>query len=71
MILCPAIWDNRYIFHTATFDYLDGSYGKHFGHRAVGLIERPYLYPNGTSREALAMAPGAQRVKQLRVGFNG
>jgi len=52
-----AIWDNRSVFHTATFDYLDGSYGERFGNRAVGLGERPYLDPNSTSRrEALAKA---------------
>ena len=38
------------MFHTATFDYLDGSYGERFGNRAVGLGERPYLDPNSTSR---------------------
>jgi hypothetical protein len=45
-----AIWDNRSVFHTATFDYLDGNYGERFGNRAVGLGERPYLDPNSTSR---------------------
>jgi alpha-ketoglutarate-dependent taurine dioxygenase len=55
-----AIWDNRSVFHTATFDYLDGSYGERFGNRAVGLGERPYLDPNSTSRrEALATAASA------------
>jgi alpha-ketoglutarate-dependent taurine dioxygenase len=47
-----AIWDNRSVFHTATFDYLDGNYGERFGNRAVGLGERPYLDPNSTSRRA-------------------
>ncbi|KAL1836227.1 hypothetical protein VTJ49DRAFT_5408 [Mycothermus thermophilus] len=47
-----AIWDNRSVFHTATFDYLDGSYGERFGNRAVGLGEKPYLDPNSTSRRA-------------------
>jgi len=45
-----AIWDNRSVFHTATFDY-DGQ-GPRFGNRAVGLGERPYLDPNSTSRRA-------------------
>ncbi|KAK4234030.1 hypothetical protein C8A03DRAFT_18999 [Achaetomium macrosporum] len=45
-----AIWDNRSVFHTATFDYLDGNYGERFGNRAVGLGEKPYLDPNSTSR---------------------
>ncbi|KAK3946771.1 hypothetical protein QBC32DRAFT_248844 [Pseudoneurospora amorphoporcata] len=48
-----AIWDNRSVFHTATFDY-DGQ-GERFGNRAVGLGERPYLDPQSNSRrEALA-----------------
>lgn len=33
-----AIWDNRSVFHTATFDY-DGL-GERFGNRAVGIGER-------------------------------
>jgi alpha-ketoglutarate-dependent taurine dioxygenase len=33
-----AIWDNRSVFHTATFDY--DSLGERFGHRAVGIGER-------------------------------
>ncbi|KAF2481748.1 alpha-ketoglutarate-dependent sulfonate dioxygenase [Neohortaea acidophila] len=41
-----AIWDNRSAFHSATFDYQ----GERFGHRAVGIGERPYLDPNSTSR---------------------
>lgn len=48
-----AIWDNRSVFHTATFD-LEGQ-GDRFGNRAVGLGERPYLDPGSRSRrEALA-----------------
>lgn len=47
-ILLPAIWDNRSVFHTATFDY-DGQ-GDRFGNRAVGLGEKPYLDPQSTSR---------------------
>ncbi|PYH93860.1 alpha-ketoglutarate-dependent sulfonate dioxygenase [Aspergillus ellipticus CBS 707.79] len=48
-----AIWDNRSAFHTATFDY--EGLGERFGHRAVGIGERPYLDPNSQSRtEALA-----------------
>ncbi|KAJ5259385.1 hypothetical protein N7478_012366 [Penicillium angulare] len=48
-----AIWDNRSAFHTATFDY--EGLGDRFGHRAVGIGEKPYLDPNSTSRsEALA-----------------
>ncbi|KAJ5523867.1 hypothetical protein N7494_010517 [Penicillium frequentans] len=48
-----AIWDNRSAFHTATFDY--EGLGERFGHRAVGIGEKPYLDPNSKSRtEALA-----------------
>lgn len=48
-----AIWDNRSAFHTATFDY--EGLGDRFGHRAVGIGEKPYLDPNSTSKaEALA-----------------
>jgi alpha-ketoglutarate-dependent taurine dioxygenase len=43
-----AIWDNRSVFHSATFDY-DGQ-GDRFGNRAVGLGERPYFDPQSTSR---------------------
>jgi alpha-ketoglutarate-dependent taurine dioxygenase len=43
-----AIWDNRSVFHTATFDY-DGQ-GERFGNRAVGLGERPYFDPQSHSR---------------------
>ncbi|RAK74613.1 TauD/TfdA dioxygenase family protein [Aspergillus fijiensis CBS 313.89] len=48
-----AIWDNRSVFHTATFDY--EGLGERFGHRAVGIGEAPYLDPKSRSRtEALA-----------------
>ncbi|KAK3389472.1 hypothetical protein B0H63DRAFT_537434 [Podospora didyma] len=47
-----AIWDNRSVFHTATFDYLEGPYGERFGNRAVGVGEVPYFDPNSTSRKA-------------------
>ncbi|KAJ4290384.1 hypothetical protein N0V90_010600 [Kalmusia sp. IMI 367209] len=54
-----AIWDNRSVFHTATFDY-DGL-GERFGNRAVGIGERPYLDANSKSRtEALAEEAGAK-----------
>jgi hypothetical protein len=52
-----AIWDNRSVFHTATFDY-DGL-GERFGNRVVGIGEKPYLDPNSTSKaEALSAANG-------------
>jgi len=51
-----AIWDNRSVFHTATFDYDDQ--GERFGTRAVGLGERPYFDPTSTSRRtALGQVP--------------
>lgn len=50
LTLRPAIWDNRSVFHTATYDY--EGYGERFGNRAVGLGERPYLDPKSTSRRA-------------------
>lgn len=39
-----AIWDNRNVFHTATFDYDGLVDGERFGHRAVGIGER-FVYP--------------------------
>ncbi|KAK8213424.1 hypothetical protein M8818_002724 [Zalaria obscura] len=49
-----AIWDNRSVFHSATFDYRGE--GDRFGNRAVGLGERPYFDPSSTSRrEALGL----------------
>lgn len=50
-----AIWDNRSVFHSATFDY-DGL-GERFGNRAVGIGEAPYLDPASISRtEGIAAA---------------
>ncbi|PYH44698.1 TauD/TfdA dioxygenase family protein [Aspergillus saccharolyticus JOP 1030-1] len=43
-----AIWDNRSVFHTATFDY--EGLGERFGHRAVGIGEKPFLDPKSRSR---------------------
>jgi hypothetical protein len=43
-----AIWDNRSVFHSATFDY-DGL-GDRIGNRAVGIGEEPYLDPSSRSR---------------------
>lgn len=46
-----AIWDNRSVYHTATYDYD----GPRTGQRAVSLGERPYLDPQSVGRrEALA-----------------
>ncbi|KAJ5332213.1 Taurine catabolism dioxygenase TauD/TfdA [Penicillium brevicompactum] len=48
-----AIWDNRSVYHAATWDYEE--IGPRTGHRAVGLGERPYLDPKSIGRrEALA-----------------
>lgn len=48
-----AIWDNRSVFHTATFDY--EGLGERFGNRVVGIGERPFFDPNSKSKaEALA-----------------
>lgn len=43
-----AIWDNRSVYHTATYDY-DGL-GSRTGQRAVSLGERPFFDPQSTSR---------------------
>jgi alpha-ketoglutarate-dependent taurine dioxygenase len=49
-----AIWDNRSVYHTATYD-IQGQ-GPRTGQRAVSLGERPYLDPNSKSRwEALGL----------------
>ncbi|PGH13581.1 hypothetical protein AJ79_03574 [Helicocarpus griseus UAMH5409] len=50
-----AIWDNRSVYHAATYDY--EGLGPRTGQRAVSLGERPYLDPNSIGRtEALAAA---------------
>jgi alpha-ketoglutarate-dependent taurine dioxygenase len=49
-----AIWDNRSVFHTATFDYNDQ--GNRFGNRAVGIGERPFFDPKSTSRRTALSA---------------
>jgi alpha-ketoglutarate-dependent taurine dioxygenase len=49
-----AIWDNRSVYHSATFDY--AGLGTRLGQRAVSLGEKPYLDPNSKSRrEALGL----------------
>ncbi|KAJ4362351.1 hypothetical protein N0V83_010444 [Neocucurbitaria cava] len=49
-----AIWDNRSVYHTATFDY--EGLGNRTGQRAVSLGERPYLdLESGSRREALGL----------------
>jgi len=49
-----AIWDNRSVYHTATYDY--EGLGERFGHRAVSLGERPYLDPQSTGRKEALVA---------------
>jgi alpha-ketoglutarate-dependent taurine dioxygenase len=49
-----AIWDNRSVYHSATYDYQHLGLGPRTGQRAVSLGERPYLDPQSKSRwEAL------------------
>lgn len=49
-----AIWDNRSVLHTATYDYQ--GLGSRTGQRAVSLGEKPYFDPNSKSRrEALGL----------------
>ncbi|KAF7549470.1 hypothetical protein G7Z17_g6351 [Cylindrodendrum hubeiense] len=43
-----AIWDNRSVFHSATFDY--EGYGDRFGNRVVGIGENPYLDPESVGK---------------------
>ncbi|KKY33980.1 putative taurine dioxygenase family protein [Diaporthe ampelina] len=43
-----AIWDNRSVFHSATNDY--EGLGERFGHRTVGIGEKPYFDPSSRSR---------------------
>ncbi len=51
-LILLAIWDNRSVFHSATFDYEE--LGERFGNRAVGIGEAPYFDANSKSRtEAL------------------
>lgn len=49
-----AIWDNRSVYHTATYDYK--GLGERTGQRAVSLGERPYLdLESKGRREALGL----------------
>ncbi|ETN36520.1 uncharacterized protein HMPREF1541_08798 [Cyphellophora europaea CBS 101466] len=43
-----AIWDNRSVYHTATYDY--EGFGDRTGQRAVSMGERPYVDPQSTGR---------------------
>lgn len=51
-----AIWDNRSVYHTATYDYD----GPRTGQRAVSLGERPYLDPQSSGRREALHAEGAK-----------
>ncbi|KAK3111842.1 hypothetical protein LTR53_012493 [Teratosphaeriaceae sp. CCFEE 6253] len=52
-----AIWDNRSVFHNATYDF-DGL-GDRRGNRAVGLGEKPFFDPESRSRREALEADGA------------
>ncbi|KAE8376057.1 hypothetical protein BDV26DRAFT_305833 [Aspergillus bertholletiae] len=54
-----AIWDNRSVYHAATFDYRGKDFGPRTGHRVVGLGERPYFDPKSTSRREALEAESA------------
>ncbi|KAK4896216.1 hypothetical protein LTR27_005737 [Elasticomyces elasticus] len=51
-----AIWDNRSVFHNATFDYQ--GVGDRRGNRAVGVGERPFFDPKSLSRREALEAEG-------------
>lgn len=51
-----AIWDNRSMYHTATYDYE----GPRQGQRAVSLGERPYLNPRSTGRREALVVEGVK-----------
>ncbi|KAF1986878.1 taurine catabolism dioxygenase, partial [Aulographum hederae CBS 113979] len=56
-----AIWDNRSVYHTATYDY--EGLGARTGQRAVSLGERPYFDPQSSGRrEALGEAVGSSKM---------
>lgn len=47
-ICITAIWDNRSVFHAATFDY--EGLGERHGNRVVGIGEKPFYDPSSESR---------------------
>jgi alpha-ketoglutarate-dependent taurine dioxygenase len=51
-----AIWDNRSMYHTATYDYE----GPRQGQRAVSLGERPYFDPLSSGRREALAAEGVK-----------
>ena len=58
IIILLAIWDNRSVCHTATFDYDDLDLGTRCGIRVSSVGERPYFDPESMSRrEALGVPP--------------
>lgn len=60
-----AIWDNRSVFHNATFDY--NGLGDRHGNRAVGVGERPFFDPKSVSRREALEAEGAEVGKPFLV----
>ncbi|KAH7381437.1 hypothetical protein DE146DRAFT_637174 [Phaeosphaeria sp. MPI-PUGE-AT-0046c] len=63
-----AIWDNRSVFHSATFDY--EGLGERFGNRAVGIGEAPYLDPASRSRTEYLAENTQTLVKQSGDGVD-
>jgi alpha-ketoglutarate-dependent taurine dioxygenase len=53
-----AIWDNRSVFHNATYDFQ--VLGDRFGNRAVGIGERPFFDPESVSRREWLEKEGAE-----------
>ncbi|KAK4461317.1 hypothetical protein QBC42DRAFT_252593 [Cladorrhinum samala] len=61
-----AIWDNRSVFHRATFDYMD--LGERSGNRAVGIGEILYFDPESKSK---AEALGKEKPVKSNGAANG
>lgn len=60
-----AIWDNRSVFHTATYDIEDQ--GERYGVRTVSVGEKPYFDPESTGRrEGLGLK--AKEAEKGKVG---
>ena len=51
-----AVWDNRSVYHSATFDYK----GSRIGQRAISLGERPYFDPQSVGRREALRAEGVK-----------
>jgi len=69
-----AIWDNRIVVHSATYDFVSGG-GRRHALRVTPHGERPHYDPNGKSREEeILRAKGVkidkESVKQRSTGYN-